>query len=346
MNTLHHSREMLYDQFSVGNWLQNLLFYSMITTLIIINLYFIKKKGIANTKAALPSRLNADELLQILSSSANATAIAIYSTENIIIEFANDEMIRFWGKDHSVTGKPMEDELTGLKAPSFLSILKSVWVTGENLKNKDTPYMLEINGEQQTGYFDVEYRTIKDHTGKTLYLIHTVTNVTQNYLKHEALRQNINALKADLIALKQELMYTGEELELSYVNTDRSNNMLLEALDCFSTKIELASTGYWSVNLQTQEFSLSENGKVIYGVPKGAKLTLADGLRMIDKENQSEVIDAIEETIKNGTRYVKNYKINPLDGSEPKWVKSSGKAHYNEEGIALALSGSFLLTQS
>ncbi|WP_143013793.1 PAS domain-containing protein [Mucilaginibacter sp. OK268] len=318
----------------------------MITTLIIINLYFIKKKSVSNKKAALPSRLSANELLQILSSSVNETAIAVYSTEDIILEFANDEMMRIWGKNHNVTGKPMEEELTGLKAPSFLSVLKSVWATGENLKNRDTPYMLEINGEQQTGYFDVEYRTIKDQTGKTLYLIHTVTNVTQNYLKHEALKQNVDTLKADLIALKQELMYTGEELELSYVNTDRSNNMLLEALDCFSTKIELASTGYWSVNLQTQEFSLSENGKVIYGVPKGAKLTLADGLRMIDKENQSEVIDAIEETIKNGTRYVKNYKINPLDGSEPKWVKSSGKAHYNEEGIALALSGSFLLTQS
>jgi hypothetical protein len=165
-----------------------------------------------------------------------------------------------------------------------------------------------------------------------------------NY-KEPDLTESVNTLTADLMFLKKELMSIGEELELSYVNADRLSSMLLEALDCISTKIEFAETGYWSVNLQTGELSLSDNGMVILGVPREVRLTLADGLRMVDGEYRNEIADTIEETIKSGTRYVKNYKINPPNGSTPKWLKGSGNVVYSDQGTALALSGSFVVLQ-
>jgi PAS domain-containing protein len=119
--------------------------------------------------------------------------------------------------------------------------------------------------------------------------------------------------------------------------------MLLEALDCFSEKIELTDIGYWAVNLQTQEFTLSESGRIMYGVPKEIKLTLEDGLKMIDPQHQNEITNAIENTIKSGVGYIKQYKINPLDGSSPKWIKTSGNVIYNDDGTASALTGNLVL---
>jgi hypothetical protein len=220
MITLSRSNNALFDQLSVGNWYQNLFFYTMIAGLVFINLYLVKTKAI---KKAFLSR----------------------------------------------------------------------------------------------------------------YL---------NY-KEPDLTERVNTLTADLMSLKKELMSVGEELELSYVNADRLSTMLLEALDCFSTKIEFAETGYWSVNLQTGELSLSDNGMLLLGIPKEANLTLADGLRMVDEEYRSEIVNTIEEIIKSGTRYAKSYKINPQDGRASKWLKGSGNVLYSDEGVALALSGNFVLLQ-
>jgi two-component system, OmpR family, sensor histidine kinase VicK len=42
-------------------------------------------------------KFNNDDLVAILSLSKDATAI--YTTEDLVIEMANDAMISFWGKD-------------------------------------------------------------------------------------------------------------------------------------------------------------------------------------------------------------------------------------------------------
>ena len=64
-----------------------------------------------NSEARL---FNSDELLAVLSLSKDATAI--YTTEDLIIQMANDAMIGVWGKDRNIIGKKLEEavpELTG-----------------------------------------------------------------------------------------------------------------------------------------------------------------------------------------------------------------------------------------
>jgi hypothetical protein len=178
----------------------------------------------------------------------------------------------------------------------------------------------------------------KKNASKNIFLPQPVTD------REIILKKSIDSLTADLAFLKKEVMVTGEELEFSYTHADRLSTMLLEVLDCFRTKMEFAEIGYWSLDLQTQELSFSANGMAILGVPKGIRLTIADGLRIIDKEYHSEITNAYEEKINKGIRCVKDCKINPLDGHEPKWVKGSGQLLFNEHGNPSTLSGSFVLT--
>src|ERR1700754_2971670 len=113
-----------------------------------------------------------------------------------------------------------------------------------------------------------------------------------------ALNETIGTLTKELSALKGELMGIGEELELAYAQTDKANNKLLEALDCFSTEVELPDVGYWSVNLETQELSISKNGRLIYGIPKEERLTLIDCLRLVDVEFREDMVNTITEAMK------------------------------------------------
>lgn len=60
------------------------------------------------------------EILNVLSLSANA--LAVYSTEDIIIQTANDAMIAFWGKDRSIIGLPLEEAVPELSGQPFIGI--------------------------------------------------------------------------------------------------------------------------------------------------------------------------------------------------------------------------------
>jgi len=162
--------------------------------------------------------------------------------------------------------------------------------------------------------------------------------------KELALKETISTLGQEVGALNRELMSIGEELELAYTQTDNANNKLLEALDCFSMEVALPDVGYWSVNLETQELSISENGRLIYGIAKEDKLTITDGLRLVDEEFREDMVNTIAEAIKSGKRIVKNYRMTTLDNGESKWLMTSGNITYNDHGTPLRISGSFVLT--
>jgi hypothetical protein len=169
--------------------------------------------------------------------------------------------------------------------------------------------------------------------------------LSQNLNDNElALNETVSALTKEANDLQKELMNIGEELELAYAQTDKANNKLLEALDCFSTQVELPDVGYWSVDLETQELSISENGRLIYGIAKEEPLTLTDGLRLVDEEFREDMINTITEALKSGKRIVKNYRMTTQDSGESKWLMTSGNVTYNDHGAPRRISGSFVLT--
>jgi PAS domain S-box-containing protein len=165
-------------------------------------------------------RLNSSELLDVLA--LCNSAFAVYTTENIVIEMANDAMIAFWGKDRSVIGKTLEEAIPELEGQPFIGLLKDVYKTGITNSGISVPAKLHVNGKLQTFYYDYEYRAIKNEKGETYCILHTSADVTDRVLGLEAIEiaeqqhQKLikeQTLNEELAAINEELNATNEELE-------------------------------------------------------------------------------------------------------------------------------------
>lgn len=151
--------------------------------------------------------LSNNQLLEVLSLSKDATAI--YTSEHIVIEMANDAMIAFWGKDRSIIGKPLEDAVPELKGQPFINMLKNVLLTGITDKGDAIPAETLRDGKLQTAYYAYEYRAIKDETGMPYCILHTASDVTdmvnaKKAIKETELQREALDQEQILISIKEE----------------------------------------------------------------------------------------------------------------------------------------------
>ncbi|MGQ7855604.1 ATP-binding protein [Pedobacter sp. WC2501] len=131
--------------------------------------------------------LSNDQLLEVLFLSKDATAI--YTSEQIVIEMANDAMISFWGKDRSIIGKPLEDAVPELKGRPFINMLKNVLLTGITNNGDAIPAETMRDGKLQTAYYTYEYRAIKDDSGIPYCILHTASDVTDMVKAKKAIKE-------------------------------------------------------------------------------------------------------------------------------------------------------------
>lgn len=182
--------------------------------------------------------LSNEQLLEIFSLTKTATAIHV--TEDAIIQTANDAMLRIWDKDKSIIGKSLEDALPELKGQPFIDLFKRVWNEGITIEGTDTRADLKVNGVLQPFYFDFEYRAIKDTQGKTICILHTATDITDRFLKNEAIERarekeiaflREQALNEELAAANEELNAINEELTQTEEHLSKLNNELEERVN-------------------------------------------------------------------------------------------------------------------
>lgn len=120
--------------------------------------------------------LSSNLIIEALGSSPAPTAI--YVGEDITIQFANEGMLKLWGKDETVIGKPLMEAIPELEGQPFLEILQQVWRSGESFSISEAPAKLIKNGVETLDYFDYEYKALLDQQGKTWCILNTALNVT------------------------------------------------------------------------------------------------------------------------------------------------------------------------
>lgn len=104
---------------------------------------------------------------------------AIYKGEDLIIEFANDQMIKTWGKDKTVIGKTLQNALPELQGQPFIDILKNVYRTGIPYFSQEDRVDLFVDGVLQTFYYNFSYKPMRDVDGKVYAIINVAVNVTE-----------------------------------------------------------------------------------------------------------------------------------------------------------------------
>lgn len=158
-------------------------------------------------------------------------ATAIYIGREMKIQWANDAMIKLWGKDKSVIGKTIREALPELDGQPFHQQLDDVFTSGIMYQGTEDPGHLVVDGKLRTFYFNFTYKALRDVDGNIYGILNMAIDVTETIKVKRQLQESeqnfrslimqapigITLLKGDdhivELANDQYLMLVGRERE-------------------------------------------------------------------------------------------------------------------------------------
>jgi PAS domain S-box-containing protein len=146
-------------------------------------------------------------------------AIGLLRGRDMIIEIGNDHIFEVWGKDSSVTGKPLLEALPELEDQIFLKLLQDVYDTGNPFFGHAVKAELFRNQVLEDVYFDFVYTPLRDKSGAIYGIMVLATEVTTQVLSLKALE----ASEAKFRSLIEEApiatcLFVGRELKIEIAN--------------------------------------------------------------------------------------------------------------------------------
>ena len=106
-------------------------------------------------------------------------AFAILRHRNLKIEVANSMILRVWGKEKTVIGKPLAHGLPELHGQPYLGILDEVYTSGIRYVGNEEKVMLAKEGKMEEVYFNFIYEPLKNVRGQISSIMIIATDVTE-----------------------------------------------------------------------------------------------------------------------------------------------------------------------
>ena len=228
--------------------------------------------------------------------------IAIYRTEELYIEFANEQMLKTWGKSASVIGMKLEDALPELEGQPFIGLLKNIFKTGETYASKEASADLMVNGKLQTFYYDFSYKPLKSPTGEVYAILNMAVDIT------------------DLVMAKKEI----QEREKKF--RDLADSMPQFVWTC-DTKGEITY-----MNKSWYRYTGSTENENQTSLVK----------RMMRPETIAKVDQVWEDCIKTNTPFVMEYELeDPVQKGNYRWFLGRAVPNFAENGEVNQWTGTF-----
>lgn len=229
-------------------------------------------------------------------------SIIVFRGENLFIEAVNEPMLQLLNKGKDILYKPLLKAIPELEDQPPFKMLYSVYRTGNPVYGYDTPVVLTRNGKQEIGYYNFSYTPLIEN-GEITGVIDMAVEVTGQ----------VNARK---------------QLEAAHDKIDMA--------------LDSAQLGVWSVDITNDALTISERARTIHGISKHAFLTLTESLQLIAEEYRGGVLEGIKQAIVTKSHFSAEYPINPMDGGPVRWLKSNGKAYYDDKDAPLYVTGTML----
>lgn len=122
---------------------------------------------------------------------------------------------------------------------------------------------------------------------------------------------------------------------------ESSKKELEKARDMLTMAMDASGLASWAADLATGIVTLSESARLLHGI-SAQKITLQDLIESIAAEHREIMLKAVQQAIADKTNFSEEFMVRPLNGDMAKWVKSTGKAYYNQQGEATYMVGNML----
>ncbi|MDX5437286.1 MAG: PAS domain-containing protein, partial [Pontibacter sp.] len=109
-------------------------------------------------------------------------ATALYLGKDITIQYANNIMLGYWGKDNTVVGKTFRNALPELEDQPFPALLENVYASGQTYTGVKEKAELEIDGRLVPAFFNYTYKPLFNKEGEVYGIHHTAIDVTEEVL--------------------------------------------------------------------------------------------------------------------------------------------------------------------
>ena len=135
-------------------------------------------------------------------------AIATLKGRELVIDCANAAVLRIWGKDESVLGKPLHIALPELEGQPFLQILDDVFISGKPFYGNEAFVSLAQNGMLMDVYVNFVYHPIIGKNGQTSDIMVVANDVTEQV----ASRLIVKKKNEELSVLAEQLSYVNNAI--------------------------------------------------------------------------------------------------------------------------------------
>lgn len=226
--------------------------------------------------------------------------MALLQGEGFSIEFANDHMLKFWGKQHDIIGMPHSEALPELKGQPFFALLRNVYSSGIPYKGHETKAVTIKDGKRNEGYYNFVYEPLRDDNGVINSILIISDEVTEKVIRNR--------------------------------QAHRTQEML-------NTAIESAQLGTWFIGVETREFIPSVRLKTLLGFQPDDTITYEQAVQQITPEYRGNVTQAIRRAVQLGERYDLEFPITTVDEHKSRWLRATGNLFQIEAGSPSYFSG-------
>ncbi|RQP12907.1 MAG: PAS domain S-box protein [Chryseobacterium sp.] len=152
-------------------------------------------------------------------------ATAIYKGEEMVVEMANDRMLRVWGKDKSVIGKKLKDALPELDGQPFHQLLADVHRTGNTYKAEEDRVDLVVDGKLQTFYYNFSYKAIRNISGEIIGILNMAVNVTEQVLAKRRAQENEARIRSIILNAPLPMVLLRSEKLIFEICNERNSDL-------------------------------------------------------------------------------------------------------------------------
>jgi PAS domain S-box-containing protein len=146
-------------------------------------------------------------------------ATALYLGPEIRIDTINEAMLRLWDKPASVVGKTFEEALPELEGQPFTELLKNVYRTGVEYVATDQAADILRDGQLQRGWYNFNYKPIRNENGEVYAIVHMAVDVTEQVLSRKKIEESEGRFRSLIEqAPVATCVFTGRDMVIEIAN--------------------------------------------------------------------------------------------------------------------------------